>query len=167
MKTFFGLIKDYNQGDAAVSELVQRGFDHKQINVVLLEHLAKNSMEAGLNSIKVDKSEELGQPGAHGLDGLLGGEQAVTIPDVGRVYAAGELANLLTNTASVPGEVDGGLKAALVDFSLSEEAAAFYQEGVKDGGLLFFIRTEDERAKEAAGILRAHNAEQVMTTAGA
>lgn len=165
MKTYFGLIKDYYQGDAAVEALLQRGFEQDQINVVLLEHVAKNSMEAGLNSIKVDKSEEHGQPGMHGLDDLLGGEQAVTIPDVGRVYAAGQLANLLTNIAAMPGVADGGLKAALLEFNLSPDAAEFFMEGVRDGGLLFFIRTEDERAREAAEILRTHKAEQVTTTA--
>ena len=164
MKTFFGVIQTYEQGDAAVQALQDDGFDSEQINVVLLENVARNSMAAGLNSIKVDKSEEHGQPGMHGLDGLIGGEQAVSIPDVGRVYAAGELANVLTNTASIPGAADGGLEAALVDFNLSPEAAQFFTEQVRDGGLLFFVRTEDERARAAADILRAHKAGQVTTT---
>jgi hypothetical protein len=48
---------------------------------------------------------------------------------------------------------------------LSAEAAEYFLEGVKAGGLLFFIRTADERASEAAGILRAHKAERLITTA--
>ena len=165
MKTYFGLIKDYAEADAAVRALLEGGFDLDKINVVLLEIIAKNSMNVGLDQIKADKSEQFGQPGAHGLDGLLGGERAVTVPDVGRIYAAGELANLLTNTASIPGAANGGLKGALIDFNLSAEAAEYFLEGVKAGGLLFFIRTADERASDAAGILRAHKAERLITTA--
>jgi len=166
MKTYFGLIDEYDQGDAAVRELLESGFDLEKINVVLLESVAKNAMEGNLEQIKTKKSEEFGEPGTHGLDGLRGGEQAVQLPDAGPVYAAGELANLLTDTASVPGTTDGGLKAALTEFNLPRDAADFFVDGVKEGGLLFFIRTEDERANQAAGILRAHKAERVMTSAG-
>ena len=166
MKTFFGLVHGYEQGDAAVRALLKGGFESESINAVLLETIAKNGMDAGLNRIKVDKSEELGQPGAHGLDGLLGGEQALPVPDVGRVFAAGELANLLTNMATLPGTADGGLKGALIEFNLPPQQADFFVDGIRDGGLLLFVRTEDERAREAASILREHKAEQVVTATG-
>jgi hypothetical protein len=75
------------------------------------------------------------------------------------------ISNLLTNTASIPRATNGGLKGALIDFNLSAEAAEYFLESVKAGGLLFSIRTADERASEAAGILRAHKAERLITTA--
>lgn len=96
MKTFFGLIHEYAEGDAAVKALLESGFDPDKINVVLLENIAKNSMQAGFNRIKVDKSEELGQPGAHGLDGLLGGEKAVTVPDVGGILRSHKAQRVMT-----------------------------------------------------------------------
>lgn len=166
METIFGLIREYAQGDAAVRALLERGFEPDKVNVVLLESIARNAMEVGQNQIKVEKSAEFGEPGSHGLDGLLGGEQTVRVPDAGDVYAAGELANLITSAASVPGTVDGGLQAALVEFNLPPETADFFQDGVKAGGLLFFIRTEDEHISKAAAILREHKAEQVTTATG-
>lgn len=166
METIFGLIRDYDQGDAAVRALLEGGFEPDQINVVLLESIAKNGMEAGQNRIKVEKSEAHGEPGTHGLDGLLGGEQVVRVQDVGEIYAAGELATVLTKTASVPGTVNGGLRSALVEFNVSPETAEFFVKGVKAGGLLFFIRTQDEQIGEAAGILRDHKAEHTVTATG-
>lgn len=162
MKTFFSLFDDYEKADAAVRELLAQDFAIDEINVILQETIAKNAMDVNQNQIKVKKSQEFGQPATHGLDGLLGGEQAFNVPDAGHIYAAGELADLLTKTALMPASANGGLKAALIEFGLSPETAELYRGGVQDGGLLVFVRVEDKKATTAREILRKHKARQII-----
>jgi len=162
MKTFFGLFEEYGEADAAVRGLLATDFAIDEINVILQETIAKNAMDADWNEIKIQKSQELGQTATHGLDGLLGGEQAFNLPHIGRVFATGELANLLTKTAVLPGSVDGGLQAALIEFGLSEETAEVYQQGVENGGLLVFFHFADEKASDARQVLRENKAQQIM-----
>jgi hypothetical protein len=61
----------------------------------------------------------------------------------------------------MPGAVDGGFKAALVDFGVSADTAQSYGSAVGGGGLLCWIRAEDHQSSQIANTLRQHHGEMV------
>lgn len=160
METIFALFADYASAREAVEELRERGFRVEEMNAIIYAEVARGAMDVNPRTADVRASKALGERTLRGLDRLLATEQPVPLPPVGDVLAAGELANLVVAAAGAP-DAEGGLTAALVDFGVPREAAGAYQRGVVDGGLLFWIRTDDERAGEAREIIQRHHASRV------
>lgn len=154
MKTVFALFEEFENAYKAVDRLREKDFDSGKMNVIVLKDIAKDAMEVDLERVKVKKTAQVGEKSVAGLDALLGGQKAVDVPDVGEIYAAGSLATVLVRSASAPGAVEGGLEAALQEFNLTEEAAEGYRRGLEEGGLLFFIRSQDEKASDIVQTLR-------------
>lgn len=77
--------------------------------------------------------------------GLLAGLGLLAIPGLGPVVAAGWLASTATGAAAgaVAGGAVGGLVGALTDEGVAEEDAHVYSEGVRRGGTLLTVRTDD------------------------
>lgn len=163
MRTIFGLFPNYQSGNSAVKDLLQHGFDPKDINVIIQEMVAKNSMNVNQRKIGPQKSIPVTGSEIKGLERILGGRQPVRIEGVGPVYAAGELATTITRSASTPGGKQNTLKEALVDFDLPKDAAETFVEGIGDGDLLLFIRTSDEKAPEAAQVLRSQKSIRIAS----
>jgi hypothetical protein len=153
MKTIFGLFESYQEAQTITRELLDQNFPIEEMNVIIQEKVAKEDMQVSLEKANVAVTDEIGEQTLQGLDRLLGGQQPVTLPVLEDVYAAGKLATILAKTAAAPGAADGGLKAALIDFNVPEETAQAYSEGIEQGGLLFWLRTSDDRASEATNIL--------------
>lgn len=86
--------------------------------------------------------------------GLLAGIGALAIPGVGPLVAAGWL--IATLTGAGVGAAAGGLIGALTSAGVEEEHASTYSEGLRRGGHLVAVRTEDGRAAEAERILEQH-----------
>ncbi|NKC29995.1 hypothetical protein [Falsiroseomonas selenitidurans] len=86
--------------------------------------------------------------------GLLAGIGALAIPGVGPLVAAGWL--IATLTGAGVGAAAGGLIGALTSAGLGEDHATRYSEGVRRGGHLVAVRTDDARADEAERILERH-----------
>jgi hypothetical protein len=166
MKTVFGLFSDYTQAQAAIDLLQAEGFNQDEMNVIVQTEIARDSMDVDLERAKVQVTSKVGQKTIHGLDAMLAGEQSVTVPDVGEVFAAGELATLLVRTAAAPGEADHGLKRTLIDFNIPPDVAREYRVRVEGGGVLFFIRTRDERASQAVALLKENHGMMVSGYAG-
>ncbi len=165
VRTVFGLFPSYEDARAAGDELRRKGFAEREMNAIAQSDVVKTSLKVNLSQINIAKSEDnshsLTDEFAFGLDRLLGGEHIVGLLDAGPVYAGGQLATLLAKTAALPGATDGGLQGALMDFDVPADVARSYVNGIKDGGVLFFVRTDDERAPEAAAVLRANKATNV------
>lgn len=161
VRTIFALFEGYAEAREAVEELRGRGFDVDGMNAIIYAEAARSAMDVDLRTAGARASDELGRRTLHGLDRLLATEQPVPLEGVGDVLAAGELANMVVATAGAQGAADGGFVAALVDFGVPREAAEAYQRGVVEGGLLFWMRTDDERAAEARRIIEEHGATHV------
>ncbi|MGX9964082.1 hypothetical protein ACVFYP_12180 [Roseomonas sp. F4] len=86
--------------------------------------------------------------------GLLAGIGALAIPGVGPLVAAGWLVAALTGAGV--GAATGGLLGGLVSAGVGEEHAATYSEGLRRGGHLVAVRTDEARAAEAERILEQH-----------
>jgi hypothetical protein len=163
MQSVFSLFEVYEDCEEAVDDLVEQGFDEEEINVIVDEEVAKTHLDVDLDRVDVKATDELGEE-ARGLDILLGVEQPVVLPGLDEVYAAGDVATVLAKTAASPDT--GGLVGALVEFGVSQPIANAYIEAIEDGGLLFWLRTSDDRASEAGEILREHNGLHVTSYAG-
>jgi hypothetical protein len=153
MKTMFWLFDRYEHVESAVDRLVEEGFNVEDMNVLLQEEVAKEALDVDLEKVKVEVTQDVGDRTVHGLTRLLGGEQAVEIPGIGDVFASGELATVLAKTAANPGAVNGGLQAALDDFSLPGDFAHNVCTGLEGGKALLFLRTPDERAPMVASLM--------------
>jgi uncharacterized protein (TIGR02271 family) len=86
-----------------------------------------------------------------GLGGLLVGLGALAIPGIGPVLAAGPLVSALAGAGI--GAATGGLLGALVNAGIPEEHAGYYAEGVRRGGTLVTVQTDDDMAQTAVDIL--------------
>ena len=166
MKTIFAMFDNYEDASAAVNRLLEGNVDEEEINAIAQAQVAKDRIDANLETVAVDVTDEVGRQTVYGLDAMLGRQQPVRISDVGNVYAAGSLATLLARTASVPDAADGTLKGALMDFNVAEEAAGAYRDGIRAGAFLIWVRSDDERASEAAAILQSQKGRRVTSLVG-
>ncbi|HSM54962.1 MAG TPA: hypothetical protein VK879_02305 [Candidatus Sulfomarinibacteraceae bacterium] len=161
MKTIFGLFDTFGGAKEGIEALLEEALDEEQMNVIVREDVAKENLDVNLQAVDVKKTAEVGEQTVRGLAHLLGGQQAVHVPDIGDVLAAGDLATILAKRASSLMAPDQALAAALQEFSVPEDVAGAYQTGVNEGGLLFWIRVEDGQAAAAANALRTAGATQV------
>jgi uncharacterized membrane protein len=161
--TVTALYDDLQEAQEAVGELVERGFTHEQISVVVTEPAVgtPSAEEAYATPVTADTAEGA-VTGAviGGLGGLLVGMAALAIPGIGTVVAAGAITNALIGGAvgAGVGVVAGGLVGALVKMGVSEASARHYAEGVHRGGALVLVQTEDTAQSDLArGVLDRHS----------
>ncbi|MGE0223896.1 MAG: PRC-barrel domain-containing protein, partial [Acetobacteraceae bacterium] len=87
--------------------------------------------------------------------GLLAGLGALAIPGLGPVVAAGWLIATITGAGAgaAVGAAAGGIIGSLTDAGVSEREANVYAEGVRRGGTLVTVRTDDDHAVEVKKIM--------------
>lgn len=167
-RTIARLFDSSSVAHAAVRDLEQAGFAHDDVTYMGNQDgvAANDGGDPTLaRSSSVRGAEPEAETGAAtgatlgtvvgGGAGLLAGLGAIAIPGVGPVVAAGWLIAALTGAGV--GAAAGGLLGALTSAGLGEESAATYSEGVRRGGHLVVVRTDDARAAEAERILDSHN----------
>jgi hypothetical protein len=89
-----------------------------------------------------------------GLAGVLLGLGAFAIPGIGPIIAAGPIVAGLTGAGI--GAVVGGLTGALVSWGIPEEEAGYYAEGIRRGGTLVGVKTDESRVDQAVNIMNDH-----------
>ena len=171
MKSIFALFEDFDNAQQAVQALLENGFEEEEMNVIVRAQIGKdwlrdNLEHADLHRVDVRKSAEVGHKSARGLVDLLGGEQGVPLPGIGDVLAGGELATQLAQNASATWAPEHGFKELLNELNIPEETADAYHNGINEGGVLFWLRTDDDRAAAAANHLRAEAGKHVADFAG-
>lgn len=87
--------------------------------------------------------------------GLLAGLGMLAIPGVGPIVAAGWL--IATLAGAGVGAATGGLLGSLVGAGVPEEHAHVYAEGVRRGGTLVTVRTEDNQRNLVEQILNRYS----------
>lgn len=155
MKTIFCLYPNVDEARAAIKILVERRFPRGEMNVIVQEQTAKNELGISPRSANIPVTGNNHTRPL--LDQMLVGKQPLTLSETGALYTAGELANIMTRTAlsAKTSRKGTGLYMALENFGLSKDTARYYDQGIKSGEILFFIRVKDERASEAASLLRS------------
>ena len=163
MATVTRLFDTHTQALEAVSALEAAGFDKDKISLVSNNadnwhegHRHKDQTPGDMNGDgENDIAEGAGKGAATGGAlgagaGVLAGLGMLAIPGLGPVVAAGWLAS--TAVAAIAGAAvggtAGGLLGALKEAGHSDEEAHVYAEGVRRGGTLVSVKTdESERAR--------------------
>ena len=161
-KTVVGLFDNPSDAERVIQSLVDSGFSRDDISLVA--NNADNRYNNVAGNTDTDRSSTASEAGkgaeggaiVGGVAGLLAGLGMVAIPGIGPVLAAGWLATTLAGAGI--GAVAGGLIGSLVSLGIPNEHAHIYAEGVRRGGSLVVVRTDDARAETAADILRDNGA---------
>jgi hypothetical protein len=159
MRTIARLYDTYSDATAAVSALEAAGFKRDDISVVARDGSAGTT--TGEAVVDGDEAASGAGTGATigtvlgGGAGVLAGIGALAIPGIGPIVAAGWLVAALTGAGV--GAAAGGLLGSLTGAGVEEREAHVYSEGVRRGGSLVTVRTDDMRAAEAESILMRYN----------
>ncbi|MDK2887727.1 hypothetical protein SAMN02745218_02893 [Desulfofundulus australicus DSM 11792] len=158
-KTVLATFSSRESADRAVAELRSRGFD-REISVVAKEDVARNEQRAEAGPTMggdpvADGTATGGVLG--GLAGLIAGAGALAIPGIGPIVAAGPIAGLLSGAAT------GGIAGGLIDWGIPAERGRYYEEKVKQGNILVSVRCDDNKANDAATVLRQFGGQDVET----
>ena len=143
-----GLFTDREQAERGYQALTARGYDTKDINMVMSEDTRKKYFASG-------EETELGTKAAKGagVGGAIGGTlgaiaaaitavgTSIAIPGLGLVVA-GPLAAALAGAGA--GGAAGGLLGALIGAGIPEERVKHYEQGIKQGGILMGVRPRSE-----------------------
>jgi hypothetical protein len=172
-RTVIALYENLQDANSAIRELVDNGFKRDDISLMAGDQNGNyrrmlSNKESSVENTDVSGASEGAGVGAGigavlgGIGGLLVGLGALVIPGVGPVIAAGPLAAVLSGLAgagagAIAGGITGGLIGALVDIGVPEETANYYSEGVRRGGTLLTIRTDDNMSGRAVNIMNRHN----------
>lgn len=156
-KAVVGIFRAEERAERAVRALKDAGFSEKEISVVERDRRKAGGEGGGRDDTEV-AGEELGAGVTWGgvvggAAGLLASVGALAIPGIGPIVAAGPIAATLTGAAT------GGLAGGLVDWGIPEAEGRRVEEEVKRGATVVLVRTSDDRAHKAEGILREHGAE--------
>jgi uncharacterized protein (TIGR02271 family) len=161
-KTVIGLFDSMSDARKVVQDLQESGFERDAISIVSREGERYVSDRGDERTSGAAMGAGAGAA-VGGLGGLLVGLSALAIPGVGPVIAAGPLATTLAGAAL--GATAGGIMGALTDLGIPEEEAHYYAEGVRRGGALVSVETEDHEAERAAEIMSRYGAVDLDTRA--
>jgi len=166
-RTVTRLFDSRSQAEAAVRDLEASGIPTERLSIVAAESRAGEARSFAADSDVEDEGSETLEGAGQGAGvgaaiggglGLLAGLGALAIPGVGPVVAAGWLGSTLAGaaTGAAVGGVTGGILGALKDAGVADEDAHVYAEGVRRGGAIVSVRTDDDDAFRAQEILARH-----------
>ena len=166
-QTITALYDDYDAASTAVTRLEAAGVSHGDISVVSNNEGDRHAgrLGTGDHADTAHKAETAAGTGASlgtvvgGATGLLTGLGLLAIPGVGPVVAAGWLVATLTGAGI--GAAAGGLVGALTGAGISETDAHTYNEGIRRGGTLVTVRTDEAHANTVMDILEEHGSVDV------
>jgi hypothetical protein len=160
-----------DQAEKAIHELRDAGVPDEAISVIQLhddddsgERSQRDERDAHVVDTGDDKASGAAKGAATGATvGAIAGLGALLIPGVGPFIAGGALAQALGTAGSaavasgVVGAAAGGLTGALVDYGFDREHAEYYEQRIREGGVLVAVDTSDNPSAHAPtrGILRA------------
>jgi hypothetical protein len=153
-----GVFKDRAAVESAYQDAIARGYNPKDINVVMSDDTRKKYFTRADGVVT-----ELGDKSMEGLavGGALGGtvvgiataiaaiSSAIVVPGIGLVLA-GPLAAGLVGAGA--GSIAGGLIGALVGCGIPEEHVKEYEKTIKSGGIVMTVRPRSEQdSKDLSG----------------
>lgn len=149
-----GLFPDRDSAEAAYATATSRGYSQDDMNLVMSDETRQRHFKHG-------QETELGNKAAEGagIGGAIGGTvgaiaaaiaaigTSLALPGLGLVIA-GPIAAAVAGAGA--GAAGGGLIGALVGWGMPEERVKHYEEGIKNGGILMGLKTNN--AEDAAHI---------------
>src|SRR5829696_2638951 len=135
-RTAVGYFHDRRAADAAFDDLTTRRFSRDDVSIM------GRGREGG-TGLADDDHVGAGEGAAvGGITGLLLGAAAMLIPGIGPLVAVGPISAALAGavTGGVTGAVVGGITGALIDAGVDEDTARYYDERLRQGGVLLTAR---------------------------
>jgi hypothetical protein len=143
-----GMFTDRDSADRAYQDLLDRGYNKNDINVIMSDETRKREF------VHDDRHTELGNKAAEGagtgsaIGGTVGAIAAaiaavgtsLLIPGLGLVVA-GPIAAALAGAGA--GGLTGGIIGALVGSGIPKERAEVYETGIKSGHIVMAVRTHN------------------------
>lgn len=155
-----GLFASRSAAENASEELIRSGFAPDDISLLMSETTQGREF-AVKHATKAPEGAATGATIGGVIGAIAGGLAAVgtlAVPGLALV-AAGPVVAALTGLGA--GAAAGGLTGALVGLGIPEHEAKFYDEELRQGGILLGVYTHNDRAKLARDILNASGAEKV------
>lgn len=167
--TLTRLFDSHTQALDAVSDLEAAGVDSDRISIISNN---SDNWHAGHkhrdNDLSDDSRGEVAEGAGKGAAtggvlgagaGVLAGLGMLAIPGLGPVVAAGWLASTAVGAVvgAAAGGATGGILGALKDAGHSDEDAHVYAEGVRRGGTLVSVKTDEADASRLQSILHGRN----------
>ena len=155
--TVAALYENMTTAQTVVNELVEAGFDRKQVSVAAQDAGPTGLFRTGSRDEAVTAITHDTEIGAvvGGIGGLAVGLAALAIPGIGPFVAAGPIAAALAGLGV--GAATGGLLGAMHDVGVSNEQAEYYAEGIRKGHVLVTVQAPDDRAEEAREIVNRYD----------
>ena len=160
MQVIYALFERYTDAQESFEALRKQGYDQDAMNVVVQTKVAKEYIDLDMSRVAVNVTDAVGEKTVQGFAPFLAVQRPVPLPGTGDVYAAGDLATLLVKAATAYAPDSGALGTALKDLVPANVADAF-ADGVNQGGVLFWLRVEDERAAGVGETLRRYHGKHV------
>jgi hypothetical protein len=161
----FGMYRTRNETESAVQTLLNNGFRHEDISVLLPDNVGTKDFahEKGTKAPEGAATGATAGAAIGGTLGLLAGIGALAIPGLGPFIAAGPIMGALAGAGS--GGVVGGLIGALVGMGIPEYEAKRYEGMVKHGGILLSVHCDNsDWVKRAKDILEQSGAHAVSSS---
>ncbi|GAB4209517.1 MAG: hypothetical protein OHK0022_40730 [Roseiflexaceae bacterium] len=160
-KTVVGLFDTVAQADQAVQALLDNGIPREDISAVANDPGGSYDNSAAAGEPNVSEGAGVGAIGGTlvgGTFGLLAGLGVMVIPGIGPILAAGPLLAAIGATAlgAGLGAAAGGLIGALSGAGVPQTDAQLYAEGIRRGGTLLMVTTDDTHTNEVTAILQQH-----------
>ncbi|MCB0061647.1 MAG: hypothetical protein KDE19_06015 [Caldilineaceae bacterium] len=164
MQTIFCAFTNIPDADAAIHSLQDKQIDPGRMNVLVQATAAKSNLDqVNMARVHVDATNAIDDRELSGLALLVANEQPVEVRGIGPVLAGGELATILANATVASNQTGEDVQSMFIDYGIAPATAKTYEQTIEQGGALLWVRDEDEQIRTAAGILRRHNAQDVMT----
>ena len=155
--TVVGIFDRVDYAEKAAREIKERGLRTDDISIIVKNNDENGGQRGeGMTNDNISNGAVTGGI-IGGLAGLLIGAGMVAIPGLGIIAAAGPITGLIGGAAS------GGIIGGLIDLGIPEQESKRYETDIREGKVVFTMRTEEEKVEEIRNILQANGAERVNT----
>ena len=160
MTNIAGIFDSKIEADAAVSKLLDTGFNKEDMSLIVSDHV-RHIIFASPTDDESARTAKGGTAGAlfgGALGALIAGLTLVgviVVPGSG-LLVAGPLAAIFVGIGA--GAAAGGLSGALISAGFAVDEAKRYEEEIRHGKAVIVVHTTDEMAAAARSVLHSSNA---------
>ncbi|MGE5615047.1 MAG: hypothetical protein ACM3XR_11650 [Bacillota bacterium] len=165
-RTVVGIFDSRDQAEMAARQVRDHGLRTDDISIVAKQSDENAEGRDGINATMMNRQAGVNDNISDGvisggvlggLAGLLIGTGSLFIPGLGIIAAAGPITGLLS------GAVTGGIVGGLIDLGIPESRSRVYENDVRQGKILFSMKTDEDKVDQVASILRRNGASRVDT----
>jgi len=159
-KTIVGVFEDHRDAEKAARLVKDEGLKTSDISIITKQGTENDYNDdksgQGYSMTNDNVSDGVVTGGVFGgLAGLLIGAGTMIIPGIGIIAAAGPITGLIS------GAITGGIVGGLVDLGIPETESKEYEKDVKEGKIVWSMRTDSSYVDKIKSILKNCGAAEV------